>query len=211
MVEEKTTRGGVQDEGGEGERLAVAVGGQAGREEGRRTRNEEILSTFPTLHAASYPLRVSRSLSLLLSLSLALCTRVAISLSFAFFFSPASASTVLLPLPRFVPSTTARPPFRPRHLSSSDIRHPPTVSFFSPRDVPSIRAPAGNHPTETIRPARPSPPFRLSVLFFFYFFFLLFCFFFFCFFRLFCFFRFLRDSVLFLSLHTVLLQVTLTP
>lgn len=75
MVEEKTTRGGVQDEGGEGERLAVAVGGQAGREEGRRTRNEEILSTFPTLHAASYPLRVSRSLSLLLSLSRSLHAR----------------------------------------------------------------------------------------------------------------------------------------
>lgn len=74
VVEEKTTRGGVQDEGGEGERLAVAVGGQAGREEGRRTRNEEILSTFPTLHAASYPLRVSRSLSLL-SLSRSLHAR----------------------------------------------------------------------------------------------------------------------------------------
>lgn len=95
------------------------------------------------------------SLDLFLSVSFFLSSRVATSLSFVFFFSPSSASSFLLPQPRFIPSTTANAPFRPRYLSSSDIRHPPMVSF-SPRDVPSIRAPAGNHPVETIRPTRPS-------------------------------------------------------
>ena len=55
---------------------------------GRRTRNEEILSTFPTLHAASYPLRRRGP---------------APSLPVALFFSLSSASASSSA--HFVPST----------------------------------------------------------------------------------------------------------
>lgn len=97
-------KGGGREDGGD---RGVAVDGTG---VGRRTRNEEILSTFPTLHAASYPLR-----------------RPAPS-SFLFLLPPLLLPpTSFLRLPNLpVPATPADPAAHPR---------PPLR-----RDVPSIRA-----------------------------------------------------------------------
>lgn len=121
-----------EDEGEEGDSRWRSAGGWRS-EERRRTRNEEILSTFPTLHAASYPLRVPPSLSLSLS------SRVSTSLFFALFFSPSSsASPLLLPQPRFVPSTTATSSAAlfPSALAASH----PLTSAIPQRSPSSLRA-----------------------------------------------------------------------
>lgn len=122
----------MEDEGEEGDSRWRSAGGWRS-EERRRTRNEEILSTFPTLHAASYPLRVPPSLSLSLS------SRVSTSLFFALFFSPSSsASPLLLPQPRFVPSTTATSSAAlfPSALAASH----PLTSAIPQRSPSSLRA-----------------------------------------------------------------------
>lgn len=104
----------------------------AGVEEagGRGTRNEEILSTFPTLHATSYPLHYPRSV---LTLSLPSFLSLFSSLFFSFFRISSKAS----------------PP--PIERTENEKERENECGPFPP-----TRGARRNHPTETIRPTSSS-------------------------------------------------------